>query len=341
MEKVKSPRVERRLSPSHHLANVIVVAVVALTGCRDVIAPVPANPPVDVVASLTGPTTVQLSWTPRPANEFVSSYVVYRNGERAGESTTASYTDSNLLESFTLSYRVAAKTSIGEESAQSVPVSVTTKDGTPPRVVETVIADGATLSFPRNSVVLLVFSEAMDSASINASTLTAKVTSTGESIPGTVSYFKAQQYAEFRPARQLPEQASITLTTSAGMRDLAGNGLAAPYNIVLTTFDSVPPWVVKTDPANGATGVPLVTTVRITFSEPMKESTLSGVSLSGVQTTRSYDSSSNVLTLVPTSPLQSNRLYFISVGFGIMDLNGNRMNPVSFTFTTGGPSPSP
>jgi len=325
--------------------RVILVAALALAGCRDVVATVPANPPTDLVAALTGPTTVQLNWTSRPANERVSGYLVYRNGQLAGETATSNYTDSGLLEYFTLTYTVSAKTLLGGESSQSTPVTVTTTDGTAPRLIQTVVADGETLSFPRNSVILLVFSEAMDSASINASTLAVRSTLTGEFIPGTVQYFKAQQHAEFRPARQLPDLTSVTITMSAGMRDIAGNGLAAPFSVVLTTFETVPPRVVTVEPANGATGVPLSPTISITFSEPMRESTLSNVYLTSnglIPTSRSYDSSTNVLSLTPLAPLQGKRLYFIVIPSSVADLNGNRMNPfLLLTFSTGEATPSP
>ncbi len=340
-----SPRHNGLFIQGSRLERLILVSALLLGGCRDVVAIVPANPPTDVVASLAAPTTVKLSWTSRPASERVSAYIVYRNGEKAGETSTGNFTDSTLLEYFVLSYTVSAKTSRGEETAQSAPVTITTKDGSAPRVVQTVVADGETLSIPRNSVILIVFSEAMDSASINGSTLTVTSTSTGASIPGTVQYFKAQQYAEFKPTLRLPDLASVTIALTAGIRDLAGNGLAAPYSVVLTVFETVPPTVVKTDPANGAIGVSLSPTIRITFSEAMRESTLSSVYLSSfgtIPTSRSYDPSTNVLSLIPSAPLQSNKLHFIVIPSSVADLNGNRLNPfVSFTFTTGEASSQP
>jgi TolB protein len=65
--------------------------------------------------------------------------------------------------------------------------------------------------------------------------ITAKITNTGQTVYGTVEYDASSRTADFWPISILPAQTSITLTVTSSVRDVAGNGLAAPFVLTFTT----------------------------------------------------------------------------------------------------------
>lgn len=322
------------------------IAVALLVGsslsCSDIIVPAPTAP-TGLATSLTAPTSVRISWTPNPDAERIAQYAVYRGDMRIGETSETSYEDASLPERISLNYSVVAIGPTGYESPRSAPVAVTTQDATPPRIIQNFPANGAGPLPVENIVVGLVFSEAMDSASINASTFTLKVASTGEPIPGAILYKKATGVAEFRANRTMPPSTTIQVTAATGMKDVNGVPMAVPFSFTFTTTENTPPTIVSTDPPNGATGVPLGSQVKIRFSERMNVSTLGtrifdatpqvGEGLMG-GVASSYDTVTNVQTL--SVGLKSLHTYQVIVGwsFPATDLAGNKLASNSLRFTT-------
>jgi hypothetical protein len=103
--------------------------------------------------------------------------------------------------------------------------------------------------------------------------------------------------------------------------------------------DTVAPTVSSTNPANGATGVAIITA---TFSEAMNASTISaatfavsGPGVTPVVGTVSYNSSTYIATFTPTSALTASTSYTATVTTGVKDAVGNALasNHV-WTFTT-------
>ena len=268
---------------------------------------------------------------------------MYRNGTRIGETTDTAFTDSGLAENAALTYSVSSMLASGYESSQSEPVSIATRDVTPPTIVQSLPANGAGPLYWETITVSLVFSEAMDSASINENTFKVKVGPTGETPPGTISYFKRDHVAEFSgPFGRMPAGTTIVVT-AAGMKDVSGNVLASPLTFSFTTSENIPPYIVSTTPADNATEVPLDAEIRITFSEAMNLSTLItraydlDSSLPGdfVPTSGSWDAATN--TQVLQGHYKSKHRYQVIVGpyFPAKDLAGNRLTgPNYFTFTT-------
>jgi len=116
---------------------------------------------------------------------------------------------------------------------------------------------------------------------------------------------------------------------------------------LLVPLDTTPPTVVSTVPAAEATGVPTNDPIVITFSEPIDPATASyslpvrdpgGGQVSGTMTV-----SSRVLTFTPDAPLAPNTTYTVALGtWAVLDLAGNPLAPLSWSFTTGsGPRPPP
>jgi hypothetical protein len=316
-------------------------AAVSLASCSETTAPAPTAP-TDLAVTLTSPTSVQLTWTPRPAAEKVARYFVYRNGLRIGETEQGAFAEADLAESVTLAYSVSSATDDGYETAPSQPVAITTRDATPPRVIQNVPLNGAGPLFVENIVVSLVFSEAMDSASINATTFTLKVGPTGEPIPGVIRYFRREHIADFRANHTMPPATTIVVT-AAGLKDASGNMMVAPHTFSFTTTENTRPRITQTYPAEGATEVPLDTEVRITFSEPMDVNSLrtrifdlsSNLPADFVPVSGSWDAATN--TQILRGSYKSRHRYEVVVGwsFPAKDPAGNELLPPNnFTFTT-------
>ena len=105
-----------------------------------------------------------------------------------------------------------------------------------PRLVRSRPMRGQT-DAPLNTIITLVFSEPLDAASVNPTSIT--LTTDGSPVAGTVRVVPGPGYAvEFAPNALLAASTTYTLTVS-GVVNLAGTPLAAPTYIPFTT--SVPP----------------------------------------------------------------------------------------------------
>lgn len=109
-------------------------------------------------------------------------------------------------------------------------------DATAPRVVSSSPADGAT-GAPLNGAVSVTFSEAMDPASLTASTF--ELSSGATAVPGTVIY--ADSTAVFWPAGHLASGGSYTATITTAASSASGVGLAARYAWSFTAGNTLVP----------------------------------------------------------------------------------------------------
>ncbi|HZL27128.1 MAG TPA: Ig-like domain-containing protein [Acidobacteriaceae bacterium] len=215
---------------------------------------------------------------------------------------------------------------------------------TAPTVISTTPAKGAT-AVPINQAITATFSEAMNPATINATTFTVK-TAGGVAVIGVVTYTAAGSVATFTPATSLAVNTVYSATITTGAMDLAGNALASNYVWTFTTAaapDTTRPTVISTVPANLAPGVPLNQVVSATFSEAMNAATinsatftLAGPGATAVAGQVAYASVGNTATFTPTANLVANTLYTATITTGVTDLAGNALavNHV-WTFTTG------
>jgi hypothetical protein len=191
-----------------------------------------------------------------------------------------------------------------------------------------------------NGVVTAPFSEAMLSTTINSDTFTLMQGTT--EVPGAVTY--AAGNAVFTPVANLAPSTHYTATVTTGVKDLAGNALAAD---VIWSFrtgaeaDATPPTVLSTVPASGATGVAMdASAISVIFSEAMNPATLSvatftlykaSVAVSGTVT---YTSTTAAFS--PGAILEAGTVYTATVTTGAKDVAGNALvaNKV-WSFTTG------
>ncbi|MDO8500262.1 MAG: Ig-like domain-containing protein, partial [Gemmatimonadaceae bacterium] len=189
----------------------------------------------------------------------------------------------------------------------------------------------------------ITFSEAMDATTVSATNITVRVTSSGTAVTGTVAYNTTTRVATFTPASPLAQSTGYSVTVSTGVKDAAGNALAAPFQFAFSTGDTAAPTIVARTPTNGATGIAINTNVTVTFSEPMNATTINSTNItltptaggSPIAGTVTYNSATNTATLDPTADLANNTSYTITVTTGVKDVAGNALAATSTsTFTT-------
>jgi len=220
-------------------------------------------------------------------------------------------------------------------------------DTTAPTLITTIPLDLAT-GVATNTTVNATFSEAMDPATITATTLTLKQGTTP--VSGAVTYVGTT--ASFTPASNLTPSTLYTATITSGVKDLAGNALAANHVWSLTTgtaADTISPTVSFTIPVDVTTGVALNSTVNATFSEVMSPATLTIATFTLKQGATPVSGTvtyvGTTATFKPASNLAAGTLYTATITTGVKDLAGNALaaNKV-WSFTTGttaaaGPAP--
>jgi hypothetical protein len=277
----------------------------------------------------------------------------------AATSTATFAPTANLLPStqYTATINTSAQSAAGNALASNYVWSFTTgttANLTPPTVIVTIPASGAT-GVPTNEKVSATFSEVMDSATITASgTFTLAVAGVGGAVvPGTVSY--AGSIATFAPTSALAANTQFTATITNAAKDLSGNSLAAgavpnPWSFTTGAGPNITaPTITLTAPPNADTNDLLNTTVNVTFSEAMDPVTItapgtftvvvSGVGGAAVAGTVTYNSASDIATFTPTANLTASTQYTATITNAAKDLAGNALvagakaNP--WTFTTG------
>jgi hypothetical protein len=215
---------------------------------------------------------------------------------------------------------------------------------TPPTVISTVPVKGAT-GVPINQAVSATFSLAMNAATIDATTFTLTGLG-GTAVTGIVTYVASGSTATFTPDASLASSTVYTATITTGAEDLAAVGLASNYVWTFTTAAApilVPPTVISTIPANGATNVPFNQAISATFSTAMDPATISATTftLTGLGTTAvsglvAYVAIGNTLTFIPSANLAPSTLFTATITTGAQDLAGTALaSNYVWTFTTG------
>jgi len=210
-------------------------------------------------------------------------------------------------------------------------------DTTRPTVSSTDPANAAT-GVAINKKIAATFSEAMDS-----STLTTNFTLRQGSTPvaGTVTYVGTT--ATFAPTSALAINTTYTASITTGVKDLAGNAMAAVFGWSFTTgagSDITAPTVSYTDPANSATGVAVNKKIAATFSEAMDPLTISTSTFTLKQGTTAIAGTvtyaGTTATFATASDLAANTVYTATITTGANDLAGNPLlSNFAWSFTSG------
>jgi hypothetical protein len=258
-------------------------------------------------------------------------------------SITATFTPSSALvvsTLYTATITTGAIDEFGIALASNFVWTFTTGSCVPPTVISVTPLAGAVGVCP-STVVTATFSQAMNPATINATTFT--LTGPGAiSVAGAVTY--AASTAAFTPSSPLALNTLYTATITTGATDAAGVALASNFVWTFTTAGSAcpPPTVISVAPPNGSSGICPNTLVVATFSEAMNSSTintttftLTGPGSTAVAGAVTYNVSSYVATFTPTSPLALNTLYTATITTGAQDLGGDPLaSDYVWTFTT-------
>ena len=143
-------------------------------------------------------------------------------------------------------------------------VLLTSADTTPPSVLFVAPANGAT-AVSVSSFVSVSFSEAIDPATLTASTFQLKDAS-NNLIPGSVTWDSGSNTAHLQPTTALSYATTYTATVKGGatdprVKDLSGNALASDYSWLFTTTEPPPP-----PPPGSTTPILLVTSSANGFS---------------------------------------------------------------------------
>jgi methionine-rich copper-binding protein CopC len=199
-------------------------------------------------------------------------------------------------------------------------------DTTPPTVLSSVPANGATEVPLNNMLMTVTFSEPMNAETLKA---TASVTCR-HPIPNCtvilLNVIRRQNSVELNVAKSFLTEATYKITVTGS--DLAGNPLAATTLEFTTVKDNTPPTVVNLLPANGSRGVARDTSMSVSFSEAMNyDSLAAGIKVTAnaanVSVSIAQQPSTNTYTIQPSTPLPYGSSVSLSVNSSAKDLSGN------------------
>lgn len=373
---LKTYKSKRRFMKKFKVQNAYLVFALLLTvfmaGCSN-----GGDGVVPVVGDTTAP-TVTLT-VPAPdatdvaSNSTVSATFSKEMLETTITSTTFTVTGpGGLVASQVIAYVAADKTAIFTPAANfvagatytvKITTGVTDLVGNPlavdkvwtftaaiaPIVAVTVPAATAT-EVALTSKITANFSKEMTANTINDTTFT--VAGPAGAVDGVVTYVAVGRSAVFTPAAELAAGIEYTATITTGVKDLAGNPLAADMVWTFTTgtaADTTAPTVLFTDPLNNATEVVTNKKVSATFSEPIDPATIIDANFTIVAGTNPLITgtlaySGLKATFTPTNRLDVNTDYTATIA-GIKDLAGNPLlNGYEWSFRTAasvaaGPAP--
>ena len=298
------------------LPEVIATVPAAGSGAVPVGGPVSAHFGGIMEESTITPATFTLTGAGGPVSGTVSYHP---------QNNSASFTPDSPLAanaSYTATIAAGVRDLAGNQLGAPRSWSFTTalQDSTAPTVTATLPGDGAA-NLATTSSFSATFSEAIDPSTLTPASFGVA------GVSGSVSYHAATRSATFTPDLPLANNASYTATIGTGVRDLAGNPLAAPVNWSVRTIpgETVLPFVVSTFPGARSVNVVTTTAISATFSEAIAPASITPASffVSGVSGSTSYDPATLSATFTPAAPLAGNTSYRLTVTTGVRDLAGN------------------
>jgi len=187
-----------------------------------------------------------------------------------------------------------------------------------------------------NTKLLVTFSKAMDTTTLNTGTFTLAHGTTATT--GAVAFTSLTE--TFTPTANLMANTKYTATVTTGAKDSSGNRLAVNYVWSFTTgstSDTDRPTVVGTSPTSG---VAVTDSISATFSKPMDPATITKTgtfTIANVPGTVTY--AGVTATFTPSANLANNTSYNATITTAATDLAGNPMlNNYVWGFSTGSSS---
>ena len=212
-------------------------------------------------------------------------------------------------------------------------------DAAAPFVEDTIPAPGAT-EVPQDVTVDLFFSEAMAWEAVSEDLF--RLESGHFPAPFTLDRSGTRQRRlSVVPTEPLAPNLEYTLTVRGEIMDRRHNPMGEDYVLTFTVAENPPAFeVVATDPADGATEVPLETRVEVTFSAPpaarlVDARSFSVDGLSRREYVLEHDPGSPVVVIAPTVSLEPETTYTVTLSEDLKSTSGQRLTgPVTFGFTT-------
>lgn len=208
-------------------------------------------------------------------------------------------------------------------------------DATAPTVVMVTPTNGATgIGL---TTVVLTFSKSLNPGTITNSTV--GLLANGSNLFPAISVSADNRVVTLN-VNTLPASSTVTVVATSGIMDLSGNSLVNfESSFTTAAFDTTNPFVVSQRPGNGATGVPLNSSVVLYLSEPMNAATVQGavqVSQNGVLVSGTTQVSENgeVAVFTPSQPFPNNALVQVFVNQTAEDTDGNSLSAYQGSFTT-------
>jgi methionine-rich copper-binding protein CopC len=311
----------------------------------DVPPTVTSTNPTDLAVDVNAGTQITVNFS-EPVNASASSFSlecpsgtpITHNTSSSPASTFTLTPTSALPAGTTCAVTVHASTvtdvDAGSPMANDYSFSFTTD--TPPTVTTTVPTNGA-VDVNAGTTITINFSKSV-SATGSAFSLECP---TGTPVSFNTSSSPASSYT-LTPTSALPASTVCTVTVHhTQITDASSTTLAADYTFSFTV--DTPPTVTSTVPTNGATMVPLASTITINFSKSVTATSAFSLECP-VGTPISFNTSAspaNSYTLTPTSNLPPDTTCTVTVhASGIKDAsNTNMVTDYTFTFHTVLPPP--
>jgi hypothetical protein len=134
---------------------------------------------------------------------------------------------------------------------------------------------------------------------------------------------------------------TIALSAPTGAQNVTVTNASGPSGTQTFTVTGFAPTVTFTNPAAGATSIPINRKIAATFSKAMDPLTITTATFTLVGTTNvagavSYNAANNVATFAPTGNLTASTTYTATITTGAKDPSGTSLaSPFAWTFTTG------
>ncbi len=216
-------------------------------------------------------------------------------------------------------------------------MTVTVLDATPPTVIFTSPYDGAT-DQPLSTSVIIGFSEAMDTASVEA----AITISSGAVITAYNWVFPDDTVT--LTLSNLVYSSMYVINVNATATDASGIPMTSAYffNFMTTASagpDIISPEVIYSYPEDGAVDIPIAVVLKVVFSEPMNTiMTESAITVDGLPPLGFNWLSNNTLVEITVAPFSYSTAHTLSVSTAAVDAAGNPLSTAySATFTTEDP----
>jgi hypothetical protein len=314
------------VSPSNNAVDVLVDTKVVVT----------FNKPMNASTINSSTFTV----TP-PGGSPVAASVSYDDVANKATLSPSSQLAFNMAYTVNVSSGVEDITSNGLTAFTSTFTTVKDPDADLPTIISSVPANGAT-NVAANEPLSVTFSEAMDPATVTTASISLRVTASSANVAGAVTYNTGSNTATFIPSSQLAYSTKYTWDILGSASNLAGRRIANTAIIFTTMADPTPPTVVSVSPSDGATGVSVSTSVSILFKGPMNSSTINSSTIliapnggSAIPATVTFNASSNIATLTPSTALNNATTYRLAITTGVQGSNNVSLaSQVNTAFTT-------